>query len=162
MAQIQFKGETVTDAAKISTLMMSEGALYQKWGSRHVPGAGDAEILNAYDEDVTKLKNEQGYLTADLIALNPDTPNLETICKKFVKEHHHAEDEVRFVVDGEGVFEIFNDSGEPLKFKAEAGDLIVVPAKKRHLFYLTDTKTIRCIRLFKTIEGWEAIYDNEA
>ena len=88
-------------------------------------------------------------------------PNLDEICKKFDKEHHHSEDEVRFTVNGEGVFEIADQSneGEMYKFTAQKGDLIVVPAKRRHLFYLTEKKHIQCIRLFKTKEGWEAIYD---
>ena len=166
MAELQFKGETVTGTDEISAVMNSAGIPYERWGTRLDPGASDEEILTAYDQDVTKLKNAHGYVTADLIALNPDTPNLDTICKKFVDEHHHTEDEVRFVVEGEGVFEIFGDKSDenvsPLKFKAQAGDLIVIPANRRHLFYLTDKKTIRCIRLFKTIEGWEALYDKNA
>ena len=45
-----------------------------------------------------------------------------------------------------------------IKFTAEPGDLIVIPADQRHLFYLTAKKSIRCIRLFKNTDGWEAIY----
>ena len=77
---------------------------------------------------------------------------------KFSVEHHHTDDEVRFTVAGEGVFEINVTADERVKFTAQPGDLIVVPAWRRHLFYLTDQKTIRCIRLFKDNNGWEALY----
>jgi 1,2-dihydroxy-3-keto-5-methylthiopentene dioxygenase len=60
------------------------------------------------------------------------------------------------------VFEIEAEAGEFLKFTAEPGDLIVIPANRRHLFYLTDKSRIRCIRLFESPAGWEAIYDKPA
>ena len=162
MAQLEFKGETVQSSGDIAVIMEQQGIPYERWGTRATPGATDEDILTAYQPDIDKLKTERGYVTTDLVVLNKSTPNLENICKKFVDEHHHVEDEVRFVVEGEGVFEIFGKDAEPLKFKAEAGDLIVIPAERRHLFYLTETKAIRCIRLFKTTEGWDAIYDKSA
>jgi 1,2-dihydroxy-3-keto-5-methylthiopentene dioxygenase len=101
---------------------------------------------------------ERSYQSVDLIALRPDTPHLDAITAKFDKEHHHTDDEVRFTVEGEGVFEINVSDTERLKLTAEPGDLIVIPAFRHHLFYLTEKRAIRCIRLFKTKEGWEAIY----
>ena len=91
--------------------------------------------------------------------MKKETPNLDVIAAKFDKEHHHIDDEVRFTVEGEGVFEINYTDEDRMKFTAEPGDLIVITAMRRHLFYLTDKKNIRCIRLFKTKEGWEAIYE---
>jgi 1,2-dihydroxy-3-keto-5-methylthiopentene dioxygenase len=97
-------------------------------------------------------------VTEDVIALDPSTPNLDVLLAKFVDEHHHTDDEVRFVVAGAGVFEINVTATERVVFTAEPGDLIVVPAWRRHLFYLTEQKSIRCIRLFKDKAGWEAHY----
>ena len=161
MAKLHFKGKTISDEASIKSLMREYGVMYERWGVRASADAVDDEILSIYAPEVERLKKERGYQTADMIALRPETPNLAVIAAKFDKEHHHSDDEVRFTVEGEGVFEISTNAStdaENLKFTAEPGDLIVIPAMRRHLFYLTPKQTIRTIRLFKTKEGWEAIY----
>ena len=162
MARLEFQDHIVTDDQEIQTHMQQCGIPYERWGVRTQAGARDEDILDLFQDEVNHLKAKRGYVTADLVALSPATPNLEDLLAKFDKEHHHLEDEVRFTVEGEGVFEIEADDGAWLKFTAEPGDLIVIPAHRRHLFYLTEKKTIRCIRLFKTQEGWSAIYDQEA
>ena len=35
-----------------------------------------------------------------------DTPNLDVMLAKFNKEHWHDEDEVRFIIEGRGLFHI--------------------------------------------------------
>jgi len=158
MARLETGPTTVTNAADIAKLLANEGILFESWGVRSQRGIPSDALLAAYKPEVDRLMQDRGYVSADLVALDQDTPNLEQICRKFDKQHHHAEDEVRFTVEGEGVFEILSQNGLPLKFTAEPGDLIVIPANRRHLFYLTEKKHIRCIRLFKSTGGWEALY----
>lgn len=158
MAKLGFQGKTHTDPETVRTLMHEHGITYERWGVRDKSAASDDEVLVVYKPEVDRLKNERGYATADMIGLRPDTPNIDTILAKFDKEHHHVDDEVRFTVEGEGVFEICTEHGENLVFTSEPGDLIVIPAMRRHLFYLSPKRTIRTIRMFKTKEGWEAIY----
>lgn len=159
MARLEFQGTNYTDPTKIKSIMSEYGIPFESWGVRGTSGEPDDRILLVYQPEIDKLMAERSYQTVDLIALKKDTPNLESITAKFNREHHHIDDEVRFTVEGEGVFEINYSETERLKFTAEPGDLIVIPALRRHLFYLTATKNIRCIRLFKTKEGWEAIYN---
>lgn len=158
MAKLEYRGELITDSNKITEVMSSHGLVYERWGVKGSVSS-DSEVLSAYNDEIDRLKSSRGYVTADLVALSAATPNLDAICAKFDKEHHHTEDEVRFVVEGEGVFEL-QDAEEKdfLKFTSEPGDLIVIPANRRHLFYLTDQRKIRCIRLFRNQEGWDAIY----
>lgn len=158
MAKLEFRGKTYTQPQEIAMLMKEYHIPYESWGVRSLTDRSPDAVLQAYNQDVSRLKSDRGYLTEDVIALDPNTPNLDTLLAKFSDEHHHTDDEVRFVVDGEGVFEINVTADERLKFTAQPGDLIVVPAWRRHLFYLTDQKTIRCIRLFKDKSGWEAHY----
>ena len=61
---------------------------------------------SARAEIVAMIKREHGYVDQDFIELGADTPNLEAICAKFDKEHYHTEDEVRFVVEGAGIFDV--------------------------------------------------------
>ena len=113
---------------------------------------------DAYQEALDALKVERGYIEQDTIALSPETPNLQTLCDKFKDEHLHAEDEVRFVLDGEGVFDIRNGDDRWMRVTVERGDLIVVPEKRYHRFELTETNTIQCVRLFKDKAGWVPHY----
>lgn len=160
MAKVQINDKTIHDPQEIAMIMKEYGMLYERWGTRGTI-VDDQEVLTTYAKEIEALNNARGYVTADLIALKPTTPNLDVITAKFDKEHHHTDDEVRFVVEGEGVFELAteNEADDWIKFTSEPGDLIVIPAMRRHLFYLTDKKNIRCIRLFKDRNGWEAIYE---
>ena len=104
------------------------------------------------------LKSARGYIVQAEVQLTPTTENLEQICDKFKEEHLHTEDEVRFVLDGDGVFEIRAADERWLRVFVESGDLLVVPANLYHRFFLTDRKHIHCARLFKDPAGWVAHY----
>ena len=114
--------------------------------------------LGAHQTALDALKAAQGYVHQDEVALRPDTENLEAICAKFIDEHLHAEDEVRFVLEGAGVFDIRSRDDRWMRVTVEAGDLIVVPKDRHHRFFLTDEKTIHCVRLFQDPSGWTPQY----
>ena len=104
------------------------------------------------------LKRARGYCEQDVVALSRDTPNLGAICAKFDREHLHDEDEVRFVLEGEGIFEIRSRDERWMRIVVERGDLIVVPERRHHRFLLTEKQSIRCVRLFKDQAGWVPHY----
>jgi len=113
---------------------------------------------SAYRSAVDALKSDRGYVEEDVIELAPTTPNLDAICAKFVDEHHHDADEVRFVLEGEGIFDIRSNEDRWMRIVVQPGDLIVVPAGRHHRFLLTDSKHIRCVRLFRDTNGWTPHY----
>ena len=117
----------------------------------------------AYQPHLDELTQRRGYITQDIIQLKPDTPNLDAALAKFDPEHRHDDDEVRFVLEGEGVFDIRSDADAKgderwMRVTVEPGDLLVVPKGKHHRFELTALRTIKCVRLFKDPAGWTAIY----
>ena len=160
MAQLEFNQQNHKAPGQIQEILSGEGIHYECWGLRDTAGsATDDGVLSSYAPEIRQLQESRGYVEADLVALRPDTENLGEICAKFSRVHHHTDDEVRFVVEGAGVFEIQALKGDGFfKITATPGDLIVIPANRRHFFYLTEEKNIRCIRLFKDNKGWEAIY----
>ena len=91
--------------------------------------ASAEEILQAYAPEVENLKARGGYITADVVDVTPEVPNLQAMLDKFNKEHRHAEDEVRFVVKGRGIFYIHpEDSVGPLfSIQVEEGDTSTAP-----------------------------------
>lgn len=110
------------------------------------------------DALVASVKQQHGYVDEDFIELKPDTPNIDAICAKFDKEHYHTEDEVRFVVEGNGIFDVRDSGDEWVRIEVDPGDMIVIPARTYHRFYLTETKHIRCMRLFANHDGWAPLY----
>ncbi|MGZ7041191.1 MAG: 1,2-dihydroxy-3-keto-5-methylthiopentene dioxygenase [Thermoanaerobaculia bacterium] len=114
--------------------------------------------VGARTSELARIKKEHGYRDEDEVSLSNDTPNLEAICAKFDKEHYHTLDEVRFVVEGEGIFDVRNKSDQWVRIFVEEGDLIIIPANTYHRFMLTPAKKIRCARLFLNHEGWTPLY----
>jgi 1,2-dihydroxy-3-keto-5-methylthiopentene dioxygenase len=115
---------------------------------------------SGYQPHLDELTKRRGYITQDEVALKPDMPNLDVVLAKFDPEHRHDDDEVRFVLEGEGVFDIRSNDERWMRVVVEPGDLLVVPKGKNHRFELTEKKHIRCVRLFKDPAGWTAIYRN--
>jgi 1,2-dihydroxy-3-keto-5-methylthiopentene dioxygenase len=111
-----------------------------------------------YQPVLDELKTRRSYITQDEVRMSKDTPNLEAVLKKFDDEHAHADDEVRFILDGEGVFDIRDRSDRLIRVVVEAGDLIVVPAQTNHRFELTPLCRIHAVRLFKDPSGWVPVY----
>jgi 1,2-dihydroxy-3-keto-5-methylthiopentene dioxygenase len=111
-----------------------------------------------YQSPLDALKQSRGYIEQDVVALAPETPNLDTICAKFIDEHYHDDDEVRFVLEGEGIFDIRSRDDRWMRVFVERGDLIVVPKDRHHRFMLTESKAIRCVRLFRDSSGWVPHY----
>lgn len=104
------------------------------------------------------IKQERGYVDEDVVVLSADNPDYATICAKFDREHSHALDEVRFVLDGEGIFDVRDGADDWIRIEVAAGDLIVIPAGKYHRFSMTGRNYIRCMRLFADHSGWVPEY----
>ena len=118
--------------------------------------------VEARAAEMARIKSDHGYRDEDEVALSTETPNLDAICAKFDKEHYHTLDEVRFVVDGEGIFDVRDKSDRWVRIHVDKGDLIIIPANTYHRFFLTDTKKIRCVRLFLNNDGWTPLYRDAA
>ena len=150
----------LTNTDEIAANLTSHGIDYERWTPSH-PISDDAPpeaILNAYSREIDDLKTRGGYVTADVIDVNPAMPGLDAMLAKFNREHWHDEDEVRFVIAGHGIFHIHTTNGAVLSIEVEAGDLIRVPRGKLHWFNLCADRRIRAIRLFQDTAGWTPHY----
>ncbi len=158
------EGRRIENSQEIAAYLKPYGITYEFWevAGRLGKDASDEEILEAYRPEIERMKTEGGYITADVINVTCETPNLQALLDKFNKEHTHSEDEVRFVVKGRGVFHIHGESegaGEKIMaVQVEAGDLLNVPRDTKHWFDLCEDRQIRCIRLFQEASGWTPHY----
>lgn len=162
MASVTLRDEnrTMTDPAEISAFLAPFGIWYRRFEGTDALGENptDQEILDAYKEPIEILKEEGGYVTADVINIKPETPNLQVMLDKFNKEHWHDEDEVRFIVHGNGLFHIHPPGGPVFGIEVTKGDMIRVPKGTHHWFDLCGDRMIRAVRLFQDMSGWTPHY----
>ena len=144
------------------------GVRFERWQASQ-PLAADASseaILAAYAADIERLKRERGYKTADVVRLkrNPDdtgwTEKAAAARGKFLDEHTHSEDEVRFFVEGSGMF-CFHLQGLVHLLVCERGDLLSVPAGTRHWFDMGTEPAFCAIRVFGSEAGWVADFTGD-
>jgi 1,2-dihydroxy-3-keto-5-methylthiopentene dioxygenase len=162
MATIRIPEEdrTLTDRQSVAAHLATLGIDYERWEPSH-PVAADAppeEILEAYRAEIDRLKARGGYVTADVIDVKPQTPNLDAMLARFRSEHWHDEDEVRFIIQGRGIFHIHPRQGPVIALEVGPGDLIRVPRGTWHWFDLCAERQIRAIRLFQDPSGWTPRY----
>jgi 1,2-dihydroxy-3-keto-5-methylthiopentene dioxygenase len=162
MALIRLPAEntTLTEFADVRNFLASHAIDYEKWTPEHPIGADASSeaILHAYGREIETLKASGRYRTADVIDVRPDTPNLDAMLAKFSREHWHDEDEVRFIIEGRGLFHIHPPDRPVFAIEVEAGDLIRVPRGTHHWFDLCADRRIRAIRLFQDVSGWTPHY----
>lgn len=146
-------GETI--AAELATI----GVRFERWPTR--PLADATAILDVYAPEIERLKAEAGYQSVDVVALAPDHPDRATLRGKFLSEHTHGEDEVRFFVDGEGLFTL-HEGGRVFNMLCTKGDLISVPAGMKHWFDMGPAPRFTAIRLFVNPDGWVASFTGDS
>lgn len=152
------KNKLIKDVNEIKNFMNERGIIFEQWESaKPLNDEDDQEtILEAYQHSLSPYMAKHGYNNADVINVHKGTPNIEEIRKKFLAEHTHDEDEVRFFVDGEGEF--FFNHNEVFSLLCQKGDFISVPKGYKHWFDLAPKYHVKAIRVFKTKEGWVARY----
>jgi 1,2-dihydroxy-3-keto-5-methylthiopentene dioxygenase len=160
VVKIPDEGRTITAEPEVRAVLARVGIAYERWAPAHaVPeGAPAEDVLAAYAREIDRLKASDGYVTADVIDVTPQTPNLDAMLARFAREHWHDEDEVRFILRGRGIFHIHPKDAPVMAIEVGPGDLIRVPRGTHHWFDLCADRNIRAIRLFQDASGWTPQY----
>ncbi len=148
---------TSDNSSKIQARLAEIGVRFEQWqtGSDLSAGAQPEEVISAYRKDIDLLMQEGGYQTVDVVSLSADHPQKAELRQKFLSEHTHSEDEVRFFVAGEGLFTLHTDN-KVFEVLCQKGDLISVPANTPHWFDMGPNPGFIAIRLFNNPDGWVA------
>lgn len=138
----------------IATLAKA-GVLLERWEANQVLGedADQDAVIAAYQQSIDILNRKYNFKSIDVVSLKPDHPQKKEFRGKFLAEHTHADFEVRFFVEGSGLFYL-HIGDKVYLVMCEAGDLISVPANTTHWFDMGENPHFKCIRLFTTADGW--------
>jgi 1,2-dihydroxy-3-keto-5-methylthiopentene dioxygenase len=151
-----------TEGNRIAAALQAAGVRFERWQASQTlsKDTDDRGVLAAYRGDVERLQRECGYQSVDVLRCLPDNPNRQELRRKFLDEHTHDDDEVRFFVEGSGVFYL-RIGGKVYVTLCERGDLIGVPAGTRHWFDMGPAPLFTAIRLFITPAGWVAKFTGD-
>ncbi|QZN94865.1 1,2-dihydroxy-3-keto-5-methylthiopentene dioxygenase [Symbiopectobacterium purcellii] len=151
------------DAEAIQTALAAIGVRFERWQADRTLSVSPSaeEVLAAYQHEIDKLVAEKGYQSWDVISLRADNPQKEALRTKFLSEHTHSEDEVRFFVEGAGLF-CLHLNGKIYQILCEKNDLLSVPAGTAHWFDMGAEPHFTAIRLFDNPDGWVAHFTGDA
>ena len=165
-------GQTLTDAAAIAHELapLNIGLNYWSTGpeiqslldKQTLSDDEKEQVLVALDHYFEPLKTDRGYTSRDLIVLHSEMPNLDGMLAKFKPVHTHADDEVRYIVDGEGIFGFVRPDGSQMELTVQPSEYINVPAGTEHWFYLTPIRRVKAVRYFCGTDGWTPEYTGTA
>jgi 1,2-dihydroxy-3-keto-5-methylthiopentene dioxygenase len=149
--------EHIRNFDEIAKRLGSVGVLIERWtaGAQLSPHAQSEEVLSAYRQSIDLLNAKYGFKSIDVVSLKPDNPKKDDMRKMFLTEHFHRDFEIRFFVDGRGLFYLHID-GKVYCTLCEKEDLISVPANTTHWFDMGTAPDFKAIRLFTTDNGWVA------
>lgn len=147
--------ETLHDHTAIAATLAGLGVEFAQWeATATLPADADQQaVLDAYQDAIEKLGARYGFQSMDVVALRPDHPQKADMRQKFLSEHTHSDFEVRFFVDGSGLFYL-HIGDKVYMVLCEKGDLISVPADTTHWFDMGANPSFKCIRFFTTPDGW--------
>jgi 1,2-dihydroxy-3-keto-5-methylthiopentene dioxygenase len=146
---------TSNDGEAIARELEKIGVTFERWrAARPIePGASPEEVMDAYRADIDRLVAERGFRSVDVVSIAPDNPKREEMRAKFLDEHFHKEDEVRFFVAGSGLFTL-HVGGKVYEIQCTQGDLIAVPDSTHHWFDMGPEPSFVAIRFFTEPDGW--------
>lgn len=146
--------EEYSDFDAAAKKLADHGIVFERWKAEKEldQDATQEEVIAAYSTEVEKLKS-RGYTTIDVASVHAGMENHTELRKKFLDEHTHGEDEIRFFVDGTGMFYVHHD-GKVFMILCERGDLLNVPAGTKHWYDMGNKPSFKAIRFFQNPDGW--------
>jgi 1,2-dihydroxy-3-keto-5-methylthiopentene dioxygenase len=173
MAKLQkINGEITAALSEIQSILSPLFVSVQQWPTNQSvqtllssPQLNEEQkevVTQAHDHYFSILQENEDYQSRDLIVLHPNIPKLDTLLEKFARIHTHDDNEVRYIVSGEGIFGFVLPNDEQVLLTVEAGEYINVPKDTEHWFVLTEQKSIKAIRYFTTKEGWTPNYTHRS
>ncbi|KAF2199312.1 1,2-dihydroxy-3-keto-5-methylthiopentene dioxygenase [Delitschia confertaspora ATCC 74209] len=113
--------------------------------------------------DVDALAMERDYKNRDEVTISPEAMGdiYEEKVKNFFHEHLHEDEEIRYILDGAGFFDVRNEGDEWIRIRLEKNDLMIMPAGIYHRFTTDSMNYTKAMRLFKEDPKWTPLNRGE-
>ncbi|KAJ8621542.1 hypothetical protein MRB53_030071 [Persea americana] len=109
------------------------------------------------DEELRQIRESRGYNYMDLLDLCPErVENYEEKLRNFYREHIHADEEIRYCLEGSGYFDVRDKDDRWVRIWIKEGDMIILPAGIYHRFTLDTGNYVKLMRLFIGEPVWTA------
>jgi len=106
-------------------------------------------ITGEDDPLLAKIRSERGYSYTDIVHVCPEKlPEYETKIKNFYREHIHYDEEIRYIMEGRGYFDVRDIDDRWIRINLESGDMIILPEGIYHRFTCDATNYAKAMRLF--------------
>lgn len=113
---------------------------------------------DATDPRLETLRDDRGYSYADVLTIHPDfLPGFDTHVKNFFTEHIHDAEEIRYILDGSGFFDVRDPLDRWIRIHVKKGDLMTLPEGIYHRFTCDETDFIHAMRMFIGVPCWTPI-----
>ncbi|XP_077009200.1 acireductone dioxygenase isoform X1 [Tamandua tetradactyla] len=131
------------------------------WSCPQSPNGALTPLLDAdkyeNDPELEKIRKERNYSWMDIITISKEKlPNYEEKIKIFYEEHIHLDDEVRYILEGSGYFDVRDKEDKWIRIFMEKGDMVTLPAGIYHRFTLDEMNYVKAMRLFSGEPVWIA------
>ena len=92
------------------------------------------------------IAESRSYKNRDEITVSPKAMGdvYESKVKMFFNEHLHEDEEIRYILDGEGFFDVRSEGDEWVRIQLEKDDMIILPAGIYHRF-TTDENNVSIV-----------------
>ncbi len=148
---------------EIQVELKKVGIDYKTWHTKKEfnKDTSKQDIENLFEKEIKQVLKENNFSSYDIMNINSEMEGLETLKEKFIPEHIHDDNEVRFFIDGAGLFCIHHKN-RIYQILCTKGDYIAVPAKVKHWFDMGSKPSFKCIRFFENETGWLAKYTGDS
>jgi len=158
------QSQTITEFDLIRSNLREIGLDLERWTPKSplLEESTNEEIIEAYSKQITFIMNSRSFKGVDVISMNSTTPREQaaSLREKYLKEHVHSDDEVRYFIEGSGLFVVHHED-KVYSILCNAGDFISVPAMTKHWFDMGSEPNFRCIRFFSKESGWIAEFTGD-
>lgn len=147
---------TWTCPDRIAAQLQPLGLAHGRWPLRDVGDGSLPAVRAAYGDELRPLAERFTLRSADRVRLQPGHPGWAALRQQFLTEHTHDDAEIRYFLDGSGLFYVRRPDGGALGLLCEAQDWVAIPAGTRHWFDAGEQPDFDALRLFSTEHGWQA------
>jgi len=137
---MSFVDPAILSAAGVTYLYLDPTEYDYPNRTKEIPWSPPVDGNN--DMTLQQLRDEYDYQYADIVVVEAFSP-------KFYGEHiHDGGDEVRYILDGSGYFDIRDVNNEWVRMHAKTGDFVTFPSGIEHRFSVDNSSYVQAMRLF--------------